>query len=121
MRLLERFNAVPGSPGSALHGRLAALPRLVFDHTSGHGLTATPTPMRYPPGAKAVAAFAAWAQVAGRFEVAPARDRRALAELETRLVLAGTPVRVWVPVMGLPLAEAIGLVDQATRAVAVRG
>lgn len=113
MRLLDQLNAVPGSLNSVLYGPVAELPRLMFSHNKGDGYTAVPTPMRYPAGSKALVAFAAWANLAGRFEVGPARDRKSTAVLQCEVILAGTPVRVLVPVTGLSVQAAIDLVDSA--------
>lgn len=118
MRQLDRLNAVPGSPGSVLHGRLAAMPRLVFDYSRRRGFTAVPTPLRFPPGPKAVAAFAAWARLAGHYQLTPARDKRSLAELECHVLVNGTEVRVWVPVTGISIQAAIDVVDRAREVVA---
>lgn len=120
MKRLRELNAVPGSPSSALHGRLADLPRLVFDHSRRAGHTALPSPILFPPGPKALAAFAAWAAEAGRFEVGPARDKRVVGVLHCEVLVEGTPVRVWVPITGMSVPEATGLVDRALRPGQVR-
>ncbi|WP_199043162.1 hypothetical protein [Glycomyces salinus] len=115
MKRLRELNAVPGTPASALHGRLADLPRLVFDHSRRAGFTALPSPILFPPGPKALAAFAAWAAEASRFEVGPARDKRLVGALRCEVLVEDTPVRVWVPITGMSVQAATALVDRAMR------
>lgn len=123
MRLLDQLNAVPGSANSVLYGETAELPRLAFEHSRKGGFTAFPSPIRFAPGRSSLLAFAAWASLAGRYQLAPARrDKRAVGEFECVVYLAGIEVRVWVPVHGMTVKAAIALVDEARRkAVAARG
>ncbi|THV40583.1 hypothetical protein [Glycomyces buryatensis] len=123
MRLLDRLNAVPGSANSVLYGEAAQMPRLVFGHTRAGGFNALPSPIRFAPGPESLVAFAAWANMAGHYQLAPAeRDTHAAGEFECRVYLAGTEVRVWVPLYGMSVQTAIDVVDAARRkAVAARG
>src|SRR5688500_16235729 len=107
MNLLDQLNAVPGSMNSVLCGEAAAMPRLVFEHKKKVGFTALPSPIMFAPGRAALVAFAAWVNQAGRYQVTPAaRDKRAAAEFECRVILAGVEVRVWVPVHGMTIQAA---------------
>lgn len=121
MRLLDQLNAVPGSANSVLYGEVAALPRLAFEHSRKGGFTAFPSPFRFAPGRSALAAFAAWANVAGHYQLAPAtRDKRAAAEFECVVNIANVEVRVWVPLHGMTVQTGIDLIDN-TRRVSARG
>jgi hypothetical protein len=122
MRLLDQLNAVPGSANSVLYGEVAQMPRLAFEHSRASGFTAFPSPLRFAPGRSALTAFAAWARLADHYQLAPAtRDKRAVAEFECRIQLAGIEARVWVPLHNMTIQAAIELVDDARRKAVVRG
>lgn len=122
MNLLDQLNAVPGSANSVLRNETASLPRLTFERSRRGGFTAFPSPIRFAPGRSSLVAFAAWANQAGHYQLAPAeRDKRAVAEFECRLPLSGVDVRVWVPLHGMTVQAGIDLIDATRQKAAARG
>ncbi|MEV3938716.1 hypothetical protein AB0K52_22425 [Glycomyces sp. NPDC049804] len=118
MRQLDRLNAVPGTPSSALQGAFATLPRLVFEYSRATGFSAMPTPLRFPLGKRSLQAFAAWAKAAGHYQLVPGPDPRRNGNFECRVFIDSTEVRVWVPIDGMTVQAAINCVDNTCTVVA---